>query len=94
MERRRFDLDRVSVNIVTTDRSDGSFALDVEPAVLSERRAAICDRNWFAVRQIHGSTIVDAADVGESLPESGSTDESIRMIPLGRTPRSRSFSIS
>ena len=77
MERRRFDLDRVTVNIVTTDRSDGSFALDVEPAVLSERRAAVCDRNWFAVRQIHGSTIVDAGGVGGSVPGSAATGEPV-----------------
>lgn len=68
MEHRRVDIDRAVVHIVTTDRFDGSFALDVEPSLLADRRAAVCDAPWLAMRQVHGTTIIGAAqDTGGSV---------------------------
>ena len=67
MERHRVDIDRAVVHIVTTERSDGSFALDVEPMLLDDRRSTICDEPWLPLRQVHGTTIVDAGRlVGQS----------------------------
>ena len=63
MEHRRVDIDRAVVHIVTTDRSDGSFALDVESSKLAGRRSAICDVPWFALRQVHGTTVVDVVEI-------------------------------
>ncbi len=59
MEHHRIDLERSIVHIVTTDRADGSFALDEPRSVLDGRRAAVTDRRWLAIRQVHGSCVID-----------------------------------
>ncbi len=59
MEHHRIDLERSIVHIVTTDRSDGSFALNEQRSALDGRRAAVTDRPWLALRQVHGSRVID-----------------------------------
>lgn len=60
MLRHRIDLDRSIVHVAMTDRSDGSFALDEPSTVLAGRRAAVTERPWLALRQVHGRGVVDA----------------------------------
>ncbi len=60
MEHHRIGLSDAIVHVVMTDRSDGSFALDEPTEVLVERRSALSDRPWLALRQVHGTAVVDA----------------------------------
>ncbi len=47
-----------AVQVRATDRTDGDLRVDGEPALLHERRAAVADRPWVWLRQVHGAGVV------------------------------------
>lgn len=59
MEQHRFDLDRGVLRVAFTSRADGSLALSEESSDLRRRRDAIVELPWLALRQVHGSVVVD-----------------------------------
>lgn len=46
------------VRVVITDRGDGDLCVDLDPQELAPRRAAIIDRPWLWLRQVHGADVV------------------------------------
>ncbi len=48
------------VEIAWTDRSDGNFHIDDPDGGLVARRAAVMDRAWAVVHQVHGNVVIDA----------------------------------
>ena len=60
MLHRRYAVRGFDVHIVSTERSDGSFALREDELLLAGRRRALGPLPWCVLRQVHGSEIVDA----------------------------------
>lgn len=52
--------DGTVLELAFTDREDGDFHIDAEPAGLAERRRAVMPGDWAVVRQVHGSAVVAA----------------------------------
>ena len=72
--------DGTSVEIALTDPSDGNFHIDDPDGGLVERRRAVMEGTWAAVRQVHGSDVVDASDAlatSELVPADGLISGSI-----------------
>lgn len=70
MIRHQFEIDGGTVHLRFTDQRAGSFALDAPSAELEARRSALLgagDRTWIALRQVHGTHVVDPDD----LPDGG-----------------------
>ncbi len=51
--------DGTRVHARFTTRAAGDFAVGGSPAALATRRAAVVDRPWAWMRQVHGATVVD-----------------------------------
>jgi YfiH family protein len=51
-----------TVHVVATGKRDGDLAIDGPPSMLAARRAAIVDRPWTWLRQVHGGVVVDGDD--------------------------------
>jgi copper oxidase (laccase) domain-containing protein len=47
-----------TVQVRATDRTDGDLRVDAEPSGLAARRAAVVDRPWVWLRQVHGADVV------------------------------------
>ena len=47
------------VAVATTDRSDGDLAIHGEPDALAAHRAAVTDRRWVWLEQVHGALVVE-----------------------------------
>jgi copper oxidase (laccase) domain-containing protein len=47
-----------TVQVRATDRTDGDLRVDAEPSPLALRRAAVVDRPWVWLRQVHGADVV------------------------------------
>src|SRR5690606_38845563 len=50
---------------LTTTRADGDLAVGLPDAALSPRRAAVVDRPWTWLRQVHGADVVTVTSPGE-----------------------------
>ena len=48
------------VEVAVTTRVDGDFHIDAEPEALAARRDSVLAGPWSVVRQVHGSTVVEA----------------------------------
>ena len=48
-----------------TDRTDGDFAVDSEPAALALARARVAPGPWTWLRQVHGADVVVVGEPGE-----------------------------
>ncbi|MCC5953596.1 MAG: polyphenol oxidase family protein [Acidimicrobiia bacterium] len=48
------------MEVLTSTRADGDLAVDVTPATLAERRAALVDLPWVGLTQVHGAGVVVA----------------------------------
>ena len=46
------------VRVAITDRHDGDLCVDLDPGELAPRRAALIDRPWLWLRQVHGAEVV------------------------------------
>jgi YfiH family protein len=76
LDRESFAFDRpggTTVHVCFTTRADGDLAIAAEPAVLARRRAAIVDRPWIWLRQVHGDRVVHA-DAGADDPSGAEAD--------------------
>lgn len=62
------------VELAFTERRDGDFHIDAEPVALFARRHAVMTGEWSVVRQVHGATVVDAADVTGSALDAPEAD--------------------
>ena len=71
MQHHRFVLDRTVATVVFTDRSDGSLALSENADDLRARRLAITDRPWLALRQVHGSAVLNGDTVDHDSVRAG-----------------------
>lgn len=47
-----------TIRVRTTDRTDGDLSRHVEPSLIDPRRAAIVDRPWVWLEQVHGDRVV------------------------------------
>jgi YfiH family protein len=54
-----------AVRSVFTDTGHGDLMVRTEPAVLAARRAAIVDRPWSWLRQVHGARVITVTEPGE-----------------------------
>lgn len=61
IERQRHD--GSVIELAFTEHDDGDFHIDATPRQLNERRNAVMEGPWVAVRQVHGARVVDAAAV-------------------------------
>ncbi len=52
--------DGTVLELAFTDREDGDFHIDADPAGLTARRRAVMPGDWAVVRQVHGATVVAA----------------------------------
>ena len=57
-QRFRFDTARGVAEVAFTDRSDGDFHVDGDPAVREATARALVDLPWSWVRQVHGCEVV------------------------------------
>lgn len=57
------------VRSVFTDTTHGDLMVRTEPAVLAARRAAISDRPWSWLRQVHGARVITVTEPGEHAGE-------------------------
>lgn len=57
-----------SARVRFTTRADGDLAVGVDREVLAVRRAAVVDRPWFWLRQVHGDEVVVVDPAGGSGP--------------------------
>lgn len=53
----------LAVEVAWTDPSDGDFHIDGPAVELDERRSRVMDGAWAVARQVHGSSVVDSAEV-------------------------------
>lgn len=53
------------VRSVFTDTRHGDLMVRTDPSVLAARRAAIVDRPWSWLRQVHGARVISVAEPGE-----------------------------
>ena len=75
--------DGSTIELALTTPADGDLHIDTDHAVLTERRARIMDGEWAVIRQVHGTTIVDAVSGGRVLEADGIvTGESGRPIAV------------
>jgi copper oxidase (laccase) domain-containing protein len=58
VQRRRFQTARGWAHLLFTDRHDGDFRLDGDPARRERVARALVDLPWSWVRQVHGSDVV------------------------------------
>ena len=54
-----------TVQVVFTDRADGDFSIQSDPASLEDNRRSVVDRPWTWLRQVHGSRVVEVTRAGE-----------------------------
>ncbi len=64
-QRFRFDTARGVAEVAFTDRSDGDFHVDGDPAIREATARALVDLPWSWVRQVHGRDVVVVARPGE-----------------------------
>jgi YfiH family protein len=79
LDRESFAVDRpggATVHDSFTARGDGDLAVAGEAAALAERRAAIVDRRWIWLRQVHGDRVV-LADVDRDDPSGVEADAAV-----------------
>lgn len=69
--------DGSTIELALTILADGDLHIDTDHAVLIERRARIMDGEWAVIRQVHGTTIVDAAADARVLEADGIVTEEI-----------------
>jgi YfiH family protein len=67
------------VRSVFTDTSHGDLMVRTEPAVLAARRAAVCDRPWSWLRQVHSARVVTVTEPGQHAGEEA--DAAVTAVP-------------
>lgn len=61
---RRWAVPAGTVVAVSTSAAAGSFAVDQDEDVVAQRRAAVCDRPWTWLRQVHGTEVLTVTSPG------------------------------
>lgn len=70
---------RGPIRSLTTTRRDGDLAVALDPDVLARRRAAVVDRPWTWLRQVHGADVVVVEHPGQ---HAGATaDAAVTAVP-------------
>ncbi len=64
-EQRALTTSAGTVRVVSTDRSDGDFAVSIEGPEFDRVRASIVEPSWTWVRQVHGADVVVASSAGD-----------------------------
>ena len=67
------------VRSVFTDTSDGDLMVRTDAAVLAARRAAVVDRPWSWLRQVHGARVITVTEPGEHAGEEA--DAAVTAVP-------------
>ena len=62
---RTIDTDVGQIHVGCTDASDGDFSLSVEDEQLNIRRSSLVSEPWTWLRQVHGTSIVEATFAGQ-----------------------------
>ncbi len=67
------------IRSVFTDARHGDLMVRTDPDVLAARRAAIADRPWSWLRQVHGARVVTVAEPGQHAGEEA--DAAVTAVP-------------